>query len=157
LFNLFGTSFGAVDGAHFSLPDFRGRVPAGVDGTGRLTGNTVVNPHLIGGAGGQETEQGYADVNVNVSGRSYGQTGGEAITVHVTGSSDGGNQAQYGGITGSGDTAHGYHYHQIDVWGQAYGVQSCWADGTYSGGGGGWTRPQTNVQPTLIINFIIKT
>jgi microcystin-dependent protein len=37
LFAVIGTTYGAADAAHFSVPDLRGRVPAGVDeGTGRL-------------------------------------------------------------------------------------------------------------------------
>lgn len=39
LFTAIGVVFGAADGAHFNVPDVRGRVPAGPDGgTGRLSG-----------------------------------------------------------------------------------------------------------------------
>jgi microcystin-dependent protein len=151
LFAILGYAYGG-SGANFAVPDLRGRVPAGVDGTGRLTGSTVVNPHLLGGSGGQETEQGYADVNVTVSGRSYGQTTG-AQGAHTWGNTSSINGSL--GIVGGGPAVD-THSHSVDIWGDTYGALSVWADGTYSGGGGGWTRPQTNVQPTLMVNFIIK-
>jgi microcystin-dependent protein len=39
LFGKIGTSYGAVDGTHFTLPDFKDRFPVGVSGTKAL-GNT---------------------------------------------------------------------------------------------------------------------
>ena len=151
LFAILGYAYGG-SGATFNVPDLRGRVPAGVDGTGRLTGSTVVNSHLLGGAGGQETEQGYADVNVSVSGRSYGATTG-ALGAHTWGSTNRFDGSH--GTVGSGPATVS-HEHTADLWGDTTGALSVWADGTYSGAGGGWTRPQTNVQPTLMVNFIIK-
>ncbi len=64
LFTAIGTTYGAADGTHFSLPDLRGRVPAGQDNmngsaasrigtvstdSGTITGST------IGSAGGSST------------------------------------------------------------------------------------------------------
>jgi microcystin-dependent protein len=50
LFRVIGTSFGAVDADHFTLPDLRGRVPVGVDGAAaRLTANDT-----LGAASGAE-------------------------------------------------------------------------------------------------------
>jgi microcystin-dependent protein len=162
LFAVIGTYYGVGDGmTTFAVPDLRGRVAAGVDpGTGRLTTATVNNPSLPGGVGGQETEQAYADVNVysTVSGRSYGQTGGEAITAHVWGQSGSSSTGGTGGIIGSGPATPD-HSHYVDIWGNAYGVQSVWADGSYSGSGsgGGYTRAVSNLQPTLLVNFLIKS
>lgn len=59
LFAAIGTAYGAVDGTHFSLPDMRGRVPAGKDdmggsAAGRLTSTTMtpdgVTLAAVGGA-----------------------------------------------------------------------------------------------------------
>jgi len=60
LFTAIGTTFGAADGTHFTLPDARGRVTAGKDnmnGTnaGRLAGVAGgVTGTILGGAGGAE-------------------------------------------------------------------------------------------------------
>lgn len=35
IFALFGTIFGAVDGTHFNMPDYQGRVPCGVNAVGQ--------------------------------------------------------------------------------------------------------------------------
>ena len=51
LFNVIGTTFGSLDGTHFTLPDMRGRVPLGV-GTSTATGATA---HTLGQVGGEET------------------------------------------------------------------------------------------------------
>lgn len=51
LFAAIGTTFGAVDGAHFTLPDLRGRVPLGV-GTGDAADATA---HVLGQKAGTET------------------------------------------------------------------------------------------------------
>jgi microcystin-dependent protein len=61
LFTAIGTTFGAADADHFSLPDCRGRVVAGQDDMGgssanRLTGITNgVNGDTFGAAGGLES------------------------------------------------------------------------------------------------------
>ena len=50
LFAAIGTTYGSVDGTHFNVPDFRGRVPVGVDGAAnRLTANDA-----LGNSGGEE-------------------------------------------------------------------------------------------------------
>lgn len=48
LFATVGTTFGAVDGTHFSLPDLRGRVPLGT-GTG-----AGLSTYALGDSGGEE-------------------------------------------------------------------------------------------------------
>jgi len=48
LFTVIGTTFGAVDGTHFSLPDLQGRAPIG-DGTG-----SGLTPRALGDSFGEE-------------------------------------------------------------------------------------------------------
>ncbi len=64
LFTQIGTAFGTGDGSTtFNLPDLRGRVPAGLDNingitASRLTGTTITSgggPTTLGGNGGTET------------------------------------------------------------------------------------------------------
>lgn len=61
LFTAIGTTYGTVDGTHFTLPDCRGRAIAGKDDMGgssanRLTNQTGgLNGDTLGGTGGTET------------------------------------------------------------------------------------------------------
>jgi microcystin-dependent protein len=49
LFTVIGTTFGSLDGTHFSLPDLQGRVPIG-DGSG-----SGLTPRALGDSFGEET------------------------------------------------------------------------------------------------------
>lgn len=49
LFTVIGTTYGSVDGSHFTLPDLQGRVPIG-EGSG-----SGLSPRAIGDQGGEET------------------------------------------------------------------------------------------------------
>lgn len=57
LFTVLGTSFGAVDGTHFSLPDLRGRFPVGRDGSaefpanGQTGGSKAAHSHTLSANG----------------------------------------------------------------------------------------------------------
>ena len=58
LFNVIGTTFGGGDGSTtFNVPDLRGRVTAGLDGTaGRLTNQSGgIDGNAVGNVGGAET------------------------------------------------------------------------------------------------------
>ena len=61
LFAAIGTTYGAADGTHFSLPDLRGRIAAGKDNmggsaAGRLTSTTMTPDGVtLGAAGGAQT------------------------------------------------------------------------------------------------------
>lgn len=61
LFAVIGTTYGAVDGTHFNIPDLRGRVVAGKDDMGGASANRLTNQSggvdgdVLGGAGGAET------------------------------------------------------------------------------------------------------
>lgn len=53
LFAAIGTTYGSVDGTHFNLPDFRGRVPVGVDG---VAGRIPTGPNTLGATAGSERQ-----------------------------------------------------------------------------------------------------
>lgn len=61
LFAKIGTTFGAADGTHFNLPDYRGRVAAGKDDMGGVAAGRVtaagagINGAQLGATGGVET------------------------------------------------------------------------------------------------------
>lgn len=64
LFTAIGTTYGAADGTHFSLPDCRGRVVAGQDDMGGTSANRLTN------TGG-----------VTIEGDTLGAVGGSEVTV----------------------------------------------------------------------------
>lgn len=75
LFSVIGTTYGAVDGTHFSLPDLRGRVAVMVDGSaGRLT----VSADTLGSTGGLERQPAPTG-HANEAGVIAGQTNHDPI------------------------------------------------------------------------------
>lgn len=61
LFAIIGTTYGAVDGSHFNLPDLRGRAPFGSDDMGASAAGRITNAvsgitgATLGAAGGAES------------------------------------------------------------------------------------------------------
>jgi microcystin-dependent protein len=141
LFGKIGTTYGSVDGTHFTLPDLRGRGPVGPDGgAGRITASNA-----LGQAGGEEkhtltiTELAvhghFVNINSNASGdhahglnaaNAYGGGGGAAVT------GEGGGRAT---------SPAGNHSHNSQGW-------------SNNEGGGG---PHNNLSPYQVLNFMIKT
>ncbi len=147
LFAVIGTTYGAGDGSTtFNVPDLRGRVVAGQDDMGgtsanRLTGQTGgVDGDVLGGSGGAETHtlttaqmpaHGHALLSDNSSSGAIGGLGLTNVGEQLVGSPTTGTQAYY--TTG------------------VYGTGAALVQNT--GGGGA----HNNVQPTLILNYIIAT
>ena len=104
LFAVIGTAYGAGDGLNtFTLPDLRGRVPLGLDGTAaRVTSASTggANADTLGGTGGAETHTlTVAELPshrhlVGGAGRAEGHAGGGAISA--------GSTETWGGYTGGG-------------------------------------------------------
>lgn len=124
LFTVIGTTYGAVDGTHFSMPDLRGRVVAGQDDMGgssanRLTGSPTggVDGDGLGNAGGAE---GHTLTTAEIPAHTHDIT--EQLSTTALGGV--GNR-----LTGA-----------------STGINS----GSTGGGGA-----HNNVQPTLILNYII--
>ena len=91
LFAVIGTTFGSVDGTHFTLPDFRQAFPLGVAAAG--TGNTLAG---TGGAidhthtGPSHTHAVPATATTAVARRTDAPTAGTAAQTHThTASADG--------------------------------------------------------------------
>jgi microcystin-dependent protein len=69
LFNTIGTTYGAADGAHFNVPDYRGQVIAGLDNMGGSAANRVtsagcgINGAALGAAGGDQLLQSHSHAN----------------------------------------------------------------------------------------------
>lgn len=144
LFAIIGTAFGAGDGVTtFNVPDLRGRVIAGADNMGG-TGAGRLNGAYSGGCGGAFG---------NAGGEQGHSISGAEVGVHSHGVSDPGHahsysQAQFPGGNGV-NTAAGLAI--------TYGGATTSTNGTgisIQNGGGG--QPHNTVQPTLVMNYIIK-
>lgn len=70
LFNAIGTTYGSVDGTHFTLPDCRGRINAGKDDMGGSAANRI---------GAVITDNG------TITGATLGSTGGSSTHTQATG------------------------------------------------------------------------
>lgn len=134
LFAVIGTTWGSVDGTHFTLPDMRGRTPIGV-GTGsgltaRALGATVgEETHLLtatesGEPGHNHAQAAHSHTNI------LGGGGGAITTASVTASLGAYGTSQQGGSATATNTA-----------APAASAAS----------------PHNNMQPSAAMNFIIKT
>lgn len=151
LFAAIGTTYGAGDGSTtFNLPDMRGRVAAGVDNMGgtaanRLgSGNTggVTGSATLGAAGGEQ---------------SHTTTTAE-MPVHAHGVSDPGHAHTLKRDISQGSAADTIDVPNLGV-GNSYPIANATETATtgitiQNAGSGG---AHNNVQPTLVLNYIIKT
>jgi microcystin-dependent protein len=177
LFTVIGIAYGSGDGTTtFNVPDLRGRVVAHLDGTaGRLTTMVTPNGNTLGAAGGQQQESaavsvtalaGTVDVSVTVSVNvgTSGSTGGSLL---VSGATDLENQ-WVGCQTGGAQVTSHPHAHSITnlatsgslaVNTSGSGSGSGGGAGSIRGGtgsGSGTTATVSNVQPTLVLLYMIK-
>lgn len=147
LFSAISTTYGVGDNSTtFNVPDLRGRVVAGQDDMGgssanRLTGLTDgVDGDTLGGAGGLESTTLTAlhipelTGTTNTTGAHTHTTSG---TISGGGSSVDTNNGG-GNITSTTSSSNGDHSHTVTV-------------------NAGTAAAHNNVQPTLILNYIIKT
>jgi microcystin-dependent protein len=143
LFNVIGTTYGAGDGSTtFNVPDCRGRVSAGKDNmggsaAGRLTtAKGGVDGGTLGAVGGVEE---FTLLATHIPAHDHGAAGTHTHTVPL-GSTDGVNQGTGGAKTANipggttTTTESGSHTH------------------TSFGGG----NPHPNVQPSIVLNVIIR-
>ena len=163
LFTAIGTTYGAADGTHFSLPDCRGRVAAGRDDMGgsdaaRLGGG-VVTGTTLGAAGGSDV---IALATAELPSHTHTQQGtfgsGGISANHTHGFTDNYNSISstgyshvainfpYGVPTSAADntgTVSSDHSHSTTIYGE-----------TAAAGSG---TAHSNTQPTIILNKIICT
>jgi len=151
LFTAIGTTYGAADGTHFSLPDLRGRVPAGKDDMGGSSANRLTDANdgldgdTLGDTGGGETQT-LATANLpaytpagSVSNGTITLSGNVA-SAELGGSAD---RVAVGGAPGG-------------AWAGQLGVSQ--ATSSFTGTAQGGTSTAFGVvQPTIILNYIIKT
>ena len=127
LFTAIGTTYGVGDGSTtFNLPDLRGRVIAGQDDMGGSSANRLI-------------ESAYH----SVAGGTLGSAGGSELHKLVTGEIP--SHSHSVTIQGGGSTT--------TTISAGAGTSGSGSYGTSSTGGSGF---HNNVQPTLILNYIIK-
>lgn len=144
LFAIIGTTYGAGDGINtFNVPDLRGRVPAGLDSMGgtsanRLSGATAgsINGDVLGGFGGEEH---HVLTVAELAAHAHGVNDpGHAHSIPVTPSTQ-----QADGSTNTPTAANGAT--STGVAGTGISIQNA-----------GSSNAHNNVQPTLILQYIIK-
>jgi microcystin-dependent protein len=170
LFSQWGTSSGTGDGSTtFNLPDFRGRVPAGLDNMGgssanRLTGVvTSMNGDTPGATGGDETitvaQANLPNVNFTVSGITLNDplhghpfridTAGDDNTETTGGFCVGLPGTNFSAFTGTTPTANNGE----QIGGSTSGVTVSNQGSAASGGSG---TAISIVQPTIVVPYVIR-
>lgn len=143
LYSAIGTRFGSGDGvSSFGVPDLRGRVIAGYDPSqSRLSGKSGgVSSQYIGNSGGQEEHK--LLVSQIPSHNHGGKTGWGGVHVHTTN-----GPASNEGVSG---------VHPMTRYGTALAGTSEHAGHDHTVSSQGGDQAHNNVQPTLILNYIIK-
>ena len=135
LFTAIGTDYGVGDGSTtFNLPDLRGRVIAGQDDMGGTSANRLTNQ-----SGG-------------LNGDTLGATGGSETHTLTASQLPQHTHTFSGTVSRDGDTAGTPTELMMDNDGG--GTAS---NVTTANGGNAGDQPHNNVQPTIILNYIIKT
>jgi len=137
LFGAIGTTYGTGDGSStFNLPDLRGRTVAGQDDMGGSSSNRLTSPingDTLGAAGGSES---HTITEAELPAHTHG--GGGTISVPV-----GENNSQVNNVSGLVSVTSSGNPESYTVSGNTGSVGSGTA--------------HNNVQPTIILNYIIKT
>jgi microcystin-dependent protein len=153
LFTAIGTTFGAADADHFTLPDCRGRVVAGQDDMGgssanRLTGVTgSVDGDTFGAAGGAET---HTLTEAQLASHTHtGTTGNENANHQHTGDGALNTSSVVNNLgTGAGTVV-------TSMANNTTGSQNANHQHTFTSDAAGSGSAHNNVQPTIILNKII--
>lgn len=143
LFAVIGTAFGVGDGSTtFNLPDYRGRVGAGQDDMGGSSANRLTG--LTGGVNGDTfAAVGGAEGHILTIAQLPVVTPSGTIVSTVTGGTQGGS-------------ASGFHQSEGVSTGP-YTTTPITVTSTFTGTPFGSGTTHNNVQPTIIVNKLIKT
>lgn len=171
LFARIGTTYGAVDAAHFNVPDARGRVLAGKDNMGGAPAGRVttagagINGTTLGAVGGAETHTLTAP---QMPTHTHANTLTDPGHNHAITDPGHGHNINYNnyGLSSTGGSGTGTPY-VAPGWGVSGGavianstgisIQNKVSGVTITNASQGSGQAHLNVQPTLVLNKIIKT
>lgn len=144
LFSAIGTSFGSVDGTHFNIPQMARRVPMGAGGSGSgVIGNTV------GSTGGEEAHALTAAENGTHTHIQDAHT--HPLNINDSGVSDAGlNSVNF--LNNSTSSSQTIGRSTSNSQNSAI-IASTTATNQNSGSG----TPHNTIQPSIVVNYIIKT
>jgi microcystin-dependent protein len=169
LFTTLGTTYGAGDGSTtFAIPDMRGRAVAGVDDMGGTAASRLTNAvsgvtgTTLGAVGGNQVVHAHSHVNTLTNNAvtsgfmsansthghtsSYGTSAGVAGNSVHGGKIFAGSASTYENWVQIGETEDLNHSHEVTS-------NVTITNATFPATGGGSSQ---NVQPTIVLNYIIK-
>ena len=149
LFSVIGTTYGYADGAHFTIPDLRARVPVGVNSDGNLWSSAVARTNkVLADCAGEET---HVLTAAELAKHTHPASSGTESATHTHGYS----LYAMGEIlaTGLGST------HAAAVWNQTPQTSTESATHTHAITVSNQTvgdQAHNNMQPYIVLNYIIK-
>lgn len=155
LFAVIGYTYGG-SGASFAKPDIRGRVVAGQGTSTRLTSTYGPDESVLGSVGGSQTStlsnSNLPNHNHSFSGTASGTTGSNGAHTHTV-SAQGPQNGTSGGSTYNFLDPSGSNLTTSQAGSHTHSASLNFSGSTdYSGAG----NPLSNVQPTMILRYIIK-
>ena len=141
LFTAIGTTYGSVSGTTFNLPDMRGQVTAGLDNMGGTSRDRVV------------------DTDADVLGGEIGDSGGHTHGAHALTEAEMPSHSHTTGLynrSTSQESPIGPVI-EIDYYMEYPGQTSTGTTGGGSPGAGHTHTSEEALQPTIFLNYIIKT
>jgi microcystin-dependent protein len=147
LFSVIGTTYGSADATHFNVPDLRGRIPCGLEGG---SGRVPTSYNTLGAAGGEASHV-LSTAEMPIHNHSVSVTIVDPGHQHQTNAENYGLGGQGGGNVMQDANAYSSNGRWSTSVGTGIYVQSASAGNAGSGGG------HNVMQPTIAINYIIRT
>lgn len=163
LFAAIGTAFGSVDGTHFNIPDLTGRVIAGKEsaGTRLTTAVSGVDGGTLGAVGGSQS---HTLLTTQLPAHTPAGTVAITETAHTHGVSVRNDTASPvsspAGAAVLANNSSGTSYSSAAGTSQNNTMNVAASTGitaTFTGTAIGSSAAHNNVQPTIVLNYIIKT